>query len=158
MENKAERALLALRKKEYSVSAAESCTGGLVLKTLTDIAGCSDVVFGGVVSYSNSVKERALGVSHETLEKYGAVSEQTAREMCLGVRKLTSSDLAVSTTGIAGPGGGSAEKPVGTVCFGICTDSGVKTFTCHFDSSLSRDKIRAAALDFALGLIIDECE
>lgn len=98
-----------------TIATAESCTGGLLASVLTDIAGSSDYVLGGVVSYSNSVKQNLLGVRPETLERYGAVSPETAAEMAQGARRLLGSDLAVAVTGIAGPGGGGPDKPVGLV-------------------------------------------
>ncbi len=98
-----------------TIALAESCTGGLIASVLTDIAGSSHYVAGGVVSYSNFAKMHVLGVRPETLEAHGAVSPETAQEMARGVRKLLQTDLAVSVTGIAGPGGGSPEKPVGLV-------------------------------------------
>lgn len=104
--------LLAVR---LTIATAESCTGGLLASTLTDIAGSSEYVLGGVVSYSNSVKQKLLNVSPSTLERHGAVSAETAAEMARGVRRLLVSDLAVAVTGIAGPGGGSPDKPVGLV-------------------------------------------
>jgi PncC family amidohydrolase len=106
------RQLLAAR---LTIATAESCTGGLLASTLTDIAGSSDYVLGGVISYSNSVKQNLLGVRPSTLEQYGAVSPETAAEMARGVRRLLGSDLAVAVTGVAGPGGGTLDKPVGLV-------------------------------------------
>ncbi|PTM12577.1 MAG: damage-inducible protein CinA, partial [Bacteroidetes bacterium] len=96
-----------LQERGHTVSTAESCTGGLLADTLTNVPGSSAVVLGGVVAYANEVKENVLGVRAETLAKYGAVSRQVALEMVAGVVKLTGSDVAVSTTGVAGPGGGS---------------------------------------------------
>lgn len=158
MKQKAEAVLEALRNKNYTVCTAESCTGGLISKTLTDVAGCSDVVVGGVVSYSNEVKEKVLGVKGQTLERYGAVSEETAREMCIGAARLCGADVAVSVTGIAGPGGGSDEKPVGTVCFGLYVKGEVETTTKHFDPALSRAEIREETLFYALELILLGCK
>ncbi len=100
-----------------SVAAAESCTGGWIAKCITDVPGASLCFAYGIVSYSNGAKESLLGVSPHTLEQYGAVSEATVREMAEGVIKLSGADLAVAVSGIAGPDGGSAEKPVGTVWF-----------------------------------------
>ena len=156
----AERLLKAFREKCFTFSAAESCTGGLTNARLTAIAGSSDVVLGGVVSYSNSVKEKVLGVRAETLSSYGAVSENTAAEMAEGVRRITEASISVSITGVAGPGGGSKEKPVGTVCFGVASDRGVRTETKYFESTLSRSEIRRLASDYALTLALDEasCE
>jgi PncC family amidohydrolase len=104
-----------LAARSIQVATAESCTGGLLAKLLTDVAGSSAYVKGGVVAYSNDVKERVLGVRGATLARYGAVSAQTVREMAEGARSLLGADVVVAISGVAGPGGGSAEKPVGTV-------------------------------------------
>lgn len=130
---------------------AESCTGGMIGSLITAVPGSSDVYLGGVVSYANSVKENVLGVSSEILEVYGAVSEECAREMALGAKKLTGADIAVSVTGIAGPGGGSVEKPVGLVWFGVAVDGGVRCEKAIFAGS--RADIRKAAAIHALGMI-----
>jgi len=153
-----EKLLELFRRKGLTFGAAESCTGGLINCRLTAVPGSSDVVFGGVVSYSNSVKMKLLNVKSETLAAFGAVSENTALEMAVGVRGATGADICVSVTGIAGPGGGTAEKPVGTVCFGIASPVGTKTTTKHFDCHLSRDEIRRLAADFALTLAISVAE
>ena len=100
-----------------TMATAESCTGGWIAKAVTDIAGSSDVIGCGIVSYSNAAKERLLGVSERTLIEHGAVSEATVREMALGVLGQSGADLAVAVSGVAGPGGGSDAKPVGTVWF-----------------------------------------
>ena len=152
------RLLDTFRARGLTFAAAESCTGGLVNARLTSHAGSSDVVEGGVVSYSNNVKMRLLGVKEETLSCFGAVSEETAREMAEGVKRATGADIAVSVTGIAGPGGGTEKKPVGTVCFGVATDSMTKTITQHFGSELSRDGIRRLASDYALTLATEAAE
>lgn len=104
-----------LREKSLSLAIAESCTGGMISGMITSVAGSSDYFLGGVVSYSNELKIQLLGVSEETIEKWGAVSEECAREMALGVRKVTGADIGLGITGIAGPGGGTPDKPVGTV-------------------------------------------
>lgn len=104
-----------LQAARLTIATAESCTGGLLASTLTDIAGSSEYVLGGVIAYSNSVKQNLLGVRPGALEHHGAVSPETAAEMAQGVRRLLVSDLAVAVTGIAGPGGGSLDKPVGLV-------------------------------------------
>lgn len=111
-----------------TVATAESCTGGLVASRITDVPGSSEIFQRGFVTYSNEAKIELLGVKPETLATHGAVSEKVAGEMALGARRFSSADLAVSVTGIAGPGGGSEEKPVGRVCFGIATSAGVTTF------------------------------
>ena len=110
------------------VSTAESCTGGLIACRITDVAGSSEVFTHGFVTYSNEAKSQLIGVSEETLNAHGAVSVEVAEEMAAGALKQSGADLAVSVTGIAGPGGGSEEKPVGTVCLGLATKEGVKTF------------------------------
>lgn len=104
-----------LRSKGYTFATAESCTGGAIASAITRVAGCSDVMLGGVVAYSNNVKHAILGVANETLSTKGAVSEEVVREMVEGVSVKLAADCAVATSGIAGPGGGTSEKPVGTV-------------------------------------------
>jgi nicotinamide-nucleotide amidase len=118
-----------LREKKLTVALAESCTGGKVSAAITDVAGSSEVFGCGVCAYSNDIKQKLLGVRHETLTSYGAVSNETAREMAAGVRALSGADIGISITGIAGPGGGTAEKPVGLVYFGV--DCGAFQKTCH---------------------------
>ena len=120
-----------LLENNISISCAESCTGGLFAKTLTDIEGISAVFDRGIVTYSNRAKIEELGVSPETLDRYGAVSEQTAREMALGLQKVSGSRLCISVTGIAGPGGGTDEKPVGLVYIGIVFDDKVEVRKIH---------------------------
>src|SRR5690606_10080345 len=104
-----------LTARALTLSLAESCTGGLIAKRLTDRPGASDFLFGGVVAYANGAKERFLDVEHETLARYGAVSEETVREMAEGVLRASRTDAALAVTGVAGPGGGTPEKPGGTV-------------------------------------------
>lgn len=116
-----------LKKRGETLSLAESCTGGLVASKITNVPGSSNYFQDGVVSYSNESKMRLLGVKKKTLQKYGAVSEPTAREMAQGARNRAKSDWAVSVTGIAGPGGGTKDKPVGFVCYGIASHD--KTLT-----------------------------
>lgn len=119
-------------EKGLTLSLAESCTGGLVASRLTDVAGSSAVFLSSVVAYANEAKENILGVKKETLQSFGAVSEETAAEMAIGVRKAIPSDVSISLTGIAGPGGGTAEKPVGTVCIGLDSKLGTKAKTYNF--------------------------
>ena len=114
-----------LKKKHSTLGIAESCTGGYVSHLITSIAGSSAYFNGAIVSYSNEVKMSTLGVSKETLENYGAVSEQCAMEMAVGARRVLNSDYALSTTGIAGPDGGSPDKPVGMVWMAIAGPNGV---------------------------------
>ena len=147
-----------LHASNLTLCTAESCTGGLIAERITSISGCSDVFFGGCVTYTNEVKERLLGVKHETLEKYGAVSSQTAMEMARGVRLATGSDIGLSATGIAGPGGGTDETPVGTVFLGISTPDGEDFRRLSLSGRRSRDFIRIVsatnAYDMALKWIL----
>ena len=121
------------REKGLSLALAESCTGGMIAETITNVAGASDIFYGSAVTYVNSAKEHILGVARETLEKHGAVSSECAEEMACGARRVYGADVAMSVTGIAGPGGGSEAKPVGTVWFGLATKDGVETFRRRFD-------------------------
>lgn len=154
--NGAVRLVSALSRRTLTCSCAESCTGGGIGAAITSVAGASAVFAGAVVSYSNEVKRDVLGVSGETLEAFGAVSGETAAEMAAGVRGLLKTDLAVSVTGIAGPDGGSAEKPVGTVWFGIAGPDGVRTEKKVFPGD--RCKVRASAVAHALGMLADAAE
>lgn len=131
-----------------TISTAESCTSGLVGKTITNTSGSSAYYMGGVISYSNDIKHRVLGVPQELLDTYGAVSEQVARAMAEGVARVTGTDYAVSTTGIAGPGGGSEEKPVGLVWFGVTGPHGTVAHKANFIGS--REDIRQGAAELAL--------
>ena len=136
MENLDELALRVIeifREKGLSLALAESCTGGMIAETITNVAGASDIFYGSAVTYVNSAKEHILGVAHETLEKHGAVSSECAEEMACGARRVYGADVAMSVTGIAGPGGGSEAKPVGTVWFGLVTKDGAETFRRRFD-------------------------
>ena len=143
-----------LRKHGMTFAAAESCTAGMIAARVGDIAGASDVLLGGIVSYANSVKENVLGVPAEVLRDYGAVSEPCAKYMAEGARHVTGADIAVSVTGIAGPGGGTPEKPVGTVCFGIADAKGTETFTVHFNGKNDRSKIRRLTVARAMMSVI----
>lgn len=116
---KFEQAGALLKAKKLTIACAESCTGGLLTSRLTDVAGSSEYVMGSVVSYSNDVKMKVLGVKESTLATVGAVSEDTARQMAEGVRRVIGTEVGIGVTGIAGPGGGSAEKPVGLVYIAV---------------------------------------
>lgn len=145
-----------LLEHNITVSTAESCTGGLVSKSITDIPGCSSVYPGGVCSYSNEMKMKWLGVKEETLQAYGAVSEQTALEMAQGIRLATGADFGLSTTGIAGPGGGSEEKPVGLVYMAVAGEhyQRVEKVIIRYGEQTSRDMIRQRATKHALHLLL----
>ena len=140
-----------LRERKLTLAVAESCTGGLLSKRLTDIPGASDYYLGGVCSYSNSVKMKVLGVKKETLDTVGAVSPETAEQMAVGVANALGSDIGVGITGIAGPGGGTEDKPTGLVYISVWYDG--KFFTRKMQSSLGRDRVRMQAASTALDLI-----
>ncbi|HIP86524.1 MAG TPA: CinA family protein [Aquifex sp.] len=129
-----------LRDKGLTLATAESCTGGMVASSLVNVPGSSEYFIGSVVAYSNEVKEKLLGVKRETLDKWGAVSAQTAKEMAEGVKKLLGTDIGISTTGIAGPSGGTETKPVGLTYFGISFKKKTVTFkrVFHFDRNQNR--------------------
>ena len=139
-----------LRERGLTLGTAESCTAGMIASRVADLPGSSDILLGGIVSYANGVKTGVLGVDPAVIEKYGAVSEQCAAQMAEGARRVLGCDVAVSVTGIAGPGGGTAEKPVGTVCFGISDKNGTETKTVRFGERSGRDKIRRRTVAEAL--------
>ncbi len=143
-----------LHEKKLTLSAAESCTGGLISKRITDIAGCSDVFLGGCVTYTNDVKQKLLGVSAATLDRFGAVSAETALEMARGVRERTGSDIGISATGIAGPGGGSDQTPVGTVFLGISSSDGESWRRLSLSARRSREFIRIVSATNAYDMVL----
>ena len=136
------------------MAVAESCTGGLIAKRITDISGCSGVFMGGCVTYTNEVKQKLLGVRAETLERFGAVSEETAAEMARGVRERLGADVGVSATGVAGPTGGSDETPVGTVFIGVSTESGEFVRKLTLSPMRSREYIRFVSASNAYDMIM----
>ena len=139
-----------LLERKLTVATAESCTGGLVASRLTDVAGSSGYVKGGIVSYTDEVKANTLGVPREILAEYGAVSEPTARAMAEGARKVLGADVAVSTTGLAGPGGGTAKTPVGTVFIAASGVSGTVAEKHSFTGTRGQVKFRASQAALAL--------
>ena len=145
-----------LKSKKLKLATAESCTGGLVSKRITDVSGSSEVFEGGVVCYSNRFKENVLGVSPETLKKYGAVSRETAREMVNGVLSLTKADIAVAVTGIAGPSSDDTNKPVGLVYIAVSDGKStiVKKLLNNFTGDV-REQNRSISADTALEMIME---
>lgn len=140
-----------LAKSAKRVATAESCTGGLISKLITDCDGASSVFDCGVCSYANFVKENVLGVNPDTIRAFGAVSAECAKEMAEGVRKLSNADIGISTTGIAGPSGGTEEKPVGLIYIGIATEAKTDIIKAEFMSkNNNRDKNRQLAAALAL--------
>jgi nicotinamide-nucleotide amidase len=150
--------LEACRARGWTVATAESCTGGLVAGALTEIAGSSDVVDRGFVTYSNGAKHEMLGVPLETLKRYGAVSRQTAEAMANGVLIKCQVDLAVSITGIAGPGGGSAEKPVGLVHFAAVSRDGTSMHAAKRYGDIGRGAVRHQSVLQALAMLKEVAE
>jgi PncC family amidohydrolase len=139
-----------------TVATAESCTGGNVAAALTSLAGSSDYVMGGIVSYSNAAKANLLGVSQEILDTRGAVSPECAQAMAEGARRALDTDLAVSTTGIAGPGGGTTRKPVGLVYIAVADHDGAAVTEHHFTGD--RVAVTSAATEAALVMLLERIE
>ena len=151
MNKVAENLVELLKARGLTCATAESCTGGGVGSAITAVPGSSAVFLGGVISYANEVKRDVLGVSEQDLQTVGAVSGEVAAQMAEGARRLLKTDLAVSLTGIAGPDGGSEEKPVGLVWFGLATKGGVRTEKAIFRGD--RAQVRAQAITHALGML-----
>jgi PncC family amidohydrolase len=149
-----QRVVTQLIQKELTLATAESCTGGLIAKLITDVAGSSKIFIGGVVSYSNEMKQKWLNVKSETLEKFGAVSEETVSEMLSGIVAATKSDLAIAVSGVAGPTGGTPEKPVGTVFIGWRFQE--KQIVDRFQFDGNREEIRNFSAERALLKLIEQ--
>lgn len=148
----AERVLAAARRRKLTIATAESCTGGLIAGCLTEIAGSSDVVERGFVTYSNEAKSQALGVPAEIIAGHGAVSEPVARAMAEGCLRRSNADIAIACTGIAGPGGGSAEKPVGLVHIAVAGHGMATMHQRMTYGEIGRAAVRAATVEDALTL------
>ena len=142
-----------LKFNNLTISTAESCTGGMIASAITNVSGASAFFGTGVVTYSNEAKMKLIGVNKETLDKYGAVSEQTATEMAEGVLKLGESDVSVAVTGIAGPTGGTTEKPVGLVYIGVSGKNGTYVYKNIFNGN--RDEVRKQTVSAAFELVYD---
>lgn len=138
-----------LIEKNRRISCAESCTGGLVASRIVNVANASKVFDASFVTYANEAKIKYLGVSPETIMKYGVVSEEVALEMAAGVAKETGADVGIAVSGIAGPGGGTEKKPVGMVCFGFYVNGKITTKTCQFGNP-GRNEVRALSAEYAL--------
>ena len=147
----AEKLVELYKSSGKTCATAESCTGGGIGAAITSVAGSSEVFLGGVISYANEVKRDVLGVAAKVLDEHGAVSSETAAQMAEGARGITKADVAVAVTGIAGPGGGSVEKPIGLVWFGLATANGVRTEKAIFPGD--REQVRSATVIHALGML-----
>ena len=143
----------AAKAKGLTIGTAESCTGGWIGKALTEIPGSSAVFMGGIIAYHNDIKLGTLGIPNEILEFYGAVSEPVAGAMAQQARDMLSVDIAVSVTGIAGPSGGTKDKPVGMVCFGLSRRGQKPEIYSKQFGDIGRENVRAESVYFALGLL-----
>lgn len=153
LRSEAKRVLMRCRERGLHIATAESCTGGLVAAALTEIAGSSDVVDCGFVTYSNDTKQALLGVPAKTLKRHGAVSAETAIAMAAGALKHSQADLAVAITGIAGPGGGSKQKPVGLVHFAAASRDGRRIARKRLYGKIGRHRVRQRSVAQALALL-----
>ncbi len=142
-----------LKRKKLTLATAESCTGGLVGKLLTDMPGVSAVYLGGIISYTNDVKMNILGVSEQTIKEYTEVSAETAIEMAERVREKFSSDIGASVTGVAGPDGGTEANPVGTVYIAVSSQKGSSALRLSLDCELGRAEIRRTAAHIIFAMI-----
>lgn len=149
----AEQVIASAREQQFTIATAESCTGGGIGAALTSISGSSKVYEGGIISYSNDVKTKLLGISEKTIERHGAVSQQTAKIMAESARKALSTDLAISVTGIAGPTGGSKEKPVGTVWIGLAQKNNTTKVKHNIFADKDRESIRMDSVLQALKIL-----
>jgi nicotinamide-nucleotide amidase len=157
--NAAAHAVLdALRERKLKLATAESCTGGLVAAALTDVSGASDVLDAGFITYSNKAKQTTLGVPAETLRDHGAVSRQAAEAMARGAIAHSDANISVAVTGIAGPGGGSADKPVGLVHFAAATRGGALAHKELRYGDIGRDRVRHRSVLEALALVKELAE
>lgn len=152
----AEEALTHAQRRGWTIATAESCTGGMVSSALTGIPGASEMFERGFVTYSNESKQEMLGVAKETIESHGAVSGETAAEMAKGALAHSRADIAISVTGIAGPDGGTPEKPVGLVWFGVATRNRKPAAHRRLFEGTGRAEVRNAAVETALELLLEE--
>lgn len=148
-------AVKALKEKQTTVSTAESCTGGLIAKSVTDIAGSSAVIAGGMVTYTNRIKIDVLGVDAQIIDEHTEVSHACAEAMALRAKELFGTDYALSATGYAGPGGGTEKDPTGTVYIGIATPTGVRSERIRVENA-TRAQVRNTVTHYALQLLVNE--
>lgn len=153
LDSKIEYVVHLLLQKQYKISFAESCTGGLLASSLVGIPSASKVFDESIVTYSDTSKVKYLGVNPNTIQQYGVVSEEVAFEMAEGIVKTTNAQIGVSITGFAGPSGGSIDKPVGTVCFGFCIQEKTFTKTIYFQQ-MSRNEVRESATTYVWDTLI----
>ena len=142
---------------DYHIACAESCTGGLVCANIVNVPNASSVLNASFITYAHEAKYKYLNVSEELVTKLGVVSEEVAGQMALGVAKETGAEVGISTSGIAGPTGGTATKPVGMVCFGIAIKGKVTTYT-HIFENMGRNEVRSSAVEFLLAKLLEVLE
>lgn len=143
-----------LIEKGYHISCAESCTGGMITAALVNVPDASKVLDASIVTYANDAKIHYLDVKPETIDLYGVVSEEVAREMAYGIAARQKAEVGVSVSGIAGPGGGTEKKPVGMVCFGICLCGEIHTYTCFF-GNIGRNQVREKSVEFVFDKLLE---
>lgn len=153
--NLEEEVVKQLIKKNYHISFAESCTGGLTAATIISVADASKVLDISFVTYADEAKIKYLGVKADTILQFGVVSEEVAHQMAEGVAKEAGSEVGIGITGIAGPTGATAAKPVGMVCFGICVNGQVKTYTMQY-GAIGRNEVRKKSVDFVLRQLLED--
>ena len=151
-----ERVGESLRKSGGTVATAESCSGGLISHRMTNVPGSSAYFVGGAVTYSNKAKTQILGVDKQTLQEHGAVSEEVAKQMADGAQGRFATDYAVACTGIAGPTGGTKDKPVGLVYIAVAAPGGTRVEECHFDGD--RERVKQLTADRALTMLLESIE
>lgn len=152
--DKAEVVINKLINKGYHISCAESCTGGMLTSQIVNIPNASSVLDASIVTYANEAKIKYLGVAADTIDKYGVVSEAVAGEMAVGIAHANNAEVGIGISGIAGPTGGTKEKPVGTVCFGISINNELSTYTVLF-GNIGRQIVREKSVDFVFDKLIE---
>ncbi|MBR7070980.1 MAG: CinA family protein [Clostridia bacterium] len=155
--NAVEKTVELLMMRGWKISLAESCTGGLATARLVDVPNASRILDAAVVTYANEQKERYLGVRPQTIAQYGVVSEPVVREMAEGVAARNGAQVGIGISGVAGPGGGTTEKPVGTVCFGFFVNGETKTLTRRF-GNIGRNAVRCKSVDFVFEQLVEMLE
>lgn len=143
-----------LISKGYKISCAESCTGGMLASSIVDVADASKVLDMSFVTYASDAKIDLLDVKSETIDNYGVVSEEVAKEMAVGVKNKAKSNIGLSVTGLAGPSGGTLDKPVGTVCFGIAIENEIYSYTQQF-GNIGRTNVRVKSVEFIIDKLIE---
>lgn len=157
MEHKTQKEVIVVKKlieRGYHISCAESCTGGMITAALVNVPDASRILDASIVTYANEAKVKYLDVKPETIETYGVVSEDVAREMAYGIATHNHAEVGISVSGVAGPGGGTETKPVGMVCFGIYILGNIHSYTCQF-GNIGRNQVRAKSVEFVFDKLLE---